>query len=468
MNDSWFADRLDATRFLQRYPAFASLVARIEPLATDQVFAMAIGRSMTSSGRDVLRLFVNTDYVEQHPQFFAGVLQHELHHVLCGHLDDDALHRVAHPRLMELAMELSANENIVEPLPPVFVWQDFRRFGVRAGQSTLERYLLLERAHEKGRLSVLSEEQLDLIDPTWRNRTRHASRSPGGMRVVVMPKATAVLPWNRRPRVIDKGSVDDHRPGSHMRGGARGIGDALDRGSDGARPSTWRESRWLLGLPTEQEQLAEWQLAIRAFLRGERGGAGDARRGGLRASKELPRQVATHAGSSTLNWPAILRELLPQHRAVRPTYLRPNRRFPERIGEQPGRTRRARRLHLLIGVDTSASIGAADLARVRSELTRLRRHAACTIAECDAAVHRVHRDVDLEIVTGGGDTDFAAVFGLLADRADLDGVVYFTDGVGQWPPLPPSVPTLWVLSSDRAFDCPWGTVVRLPQATVSG
>lgn len=103
------------------------------------------------------------------------------------------------------------------------------------------------------------------------------------------------------------------------------------------------------------------------------------------------------------------------------------------------------------------------MARALREIRRLARWADPTIVEIDAAVHRVHRDLHTEVVTGGGDTDFQPLFALRGG-AHVDGIVYFTDGVGDWPVRPPAVPVLWVLVGDTAFDCPWGTVVRLPAA----
>ena len=44
-----------------------------------------------------------------------------------------------------------------------------------------------------------------------------------------------------------------------------------------------------------------------------------------------------------------------------------------------------------------------------------------------------------------------------AARADdVDGVVYFTDGDGPVPEEPPQVPTLWILTKPRKFDCSFG------------
>jgi hypothetical protein len=55
-----------------------------------------------------------------------------------------ASHGSATPELMDLAVEMSANEYIEEPLPDPITWQPYASLGLRAGQSTLERYERLE------------------------------------------------------------------------------------------------------------------------------------------------------------------------------------------------------------------------------------------------------------------------------------------------------------------------------------
>jgi predicted metal-dependent peptidase len=200
-------------------------------------------------------------------------------------------------------------------------------------------------------------------------------------------------------------------------------------------------------------------VRIREHLRGEAGGSGDVR-GTTRVAKELPRAIA-YAANGELSWAAILRALLRSPALAQPTYTRPNRRFPSRVGEVPGRLRRSRRPRLLVGIDTSASMTAETLGRAVAEVERLRRCADCTVAEVDAAVQRVHHHARVEMVIGGGDTDYEPLFGLVPNRHAFDGIVYITDGAGAWPALAPPVPVLWVLTTAWAFDCPWGTVVRL-------
>jgi VWA-like domain (DUF2201) len=327
-----------------------------------------------------------------------------------------------------------------------------------AGQTTMERYALLRAAAADGRLQLLDEDQIDAIDPDWRRRT--GPDDGQGPRVVVMPKRRDNLPAGGRPQVHGRVGRPEHRPGAGAERGDRGLGDALDRAGDGARGGTWSGRGWLMA-PTDARQIERWQLQIRAHLRGEAGGRADGADGGLRAAKELARAVAVAPGGIGLRWSSILRLLVRHLRHVHPTYLRPNRRFPQRLGELPGRARRPRRPRLLVGIDTSASMDAGTLALVLAELQRLRRLAEVTTAEIDAAVQRVHRGAPDGVVVGGGDTDFEPLFRLGQGAIGLDAIVYFTDGIGRWPPAAPAAPVLWVLTSDQAFDCPWGTVVRL-------
>lgn len=455
VSPSWFADALLASGFLRRYPQFAATIAAMEPMATDQVQMMAVARHWRRDGKVVIRLYVNPTWLARAPQHFAGVLQHELHHVLCGHLDEPSFHAVEEPRWMELAMEFAANEHIVEPLPPVFHWQDFTEFGITANQTTQARYELLVAAARSGRLRMVDESELDQLVPGW---ARHLPRGRGGKRVVVMPKRRGILPWNNRPRVLGGEMLDEHRPGERTRDGGRGLGDAIDRRGDGSRPGTWQHNGWI-SAPTDDRVLAAWRRRILAHLRGEAGGAAGAPVEATNASKELPRALTT-GRAGQLAWPRILAEFLRLSRHVRPTWLRPNRRFPERLGELPGRNRRPPRPRLLVALDTSASMDAGSMATALAEIRRLARHAEPTIVEVDAAVHRVHRDLRVEVVTGGGDTDYEPLFGLAAGAA-FDGIVYFTDGIAVVPDTPPQLPVLWVLLGDAAFESPWGTVVRL-------
>jgi predicted metal-dependent peptidase len=65
---------------------------------------------------------------------------------------------------------------------------------------------------------------------------------------------------------------------------------------------------------------------------------------------------------------------------------------------------------------------------------------------------------------GGGGTDFRPIFRLL-DAHEPDVLIYLTDGYGDFPDMPPRMPTLWVVPpgglEDEGF--PFGEVLRLEE-----
>ncbi len=86
-----------------------------------------------------------------------------------------------------------------------------------------------------------------------------------------------------------------------------------------------------------------------------------------------------------------------------------------------------------------------------------------TIAECDTEISRVYPFTGrITSVVGRGGTDLCPVFepDFLREHRP-NGVVYFTDGLGPYPTHDPGVRTLWVLTKDVGFPCPWGKRVVL-------
>ncbi|MEM6926741.1 MAG: VWA-like domain-containing protein [Myxococcota bacterium] len=411
----WFAHHLTRTRFVARYPHYAGVLARMDPLghARVPVMAVALRRAGDPAGR--LWLLVNRDWLERHPQWFAGVLLHEIQHVVLGHLGNRVLHAVRHPDLMELAMELSANEGIGDPLPPgAITLRRFAGLGIEPGQSTLQRYQHLARAHAEGRLQ---------LTPGWRDAL-----------------------W------------DLHRP-SEAGAPGTGLGDQFE---GHAVSDPWRH-RWRRGLgpPASDALLDDMRQAIASHLGGDRGGEDDPVHGTPRRPGTASRVVFTASRGPTVDWPAILREVLKARRQVHPDYRRPNRRFGSRVGEIPGRTRRRPRPALLVAIDTSASMQGSMLDQAAIEVKALAPHAHITLVEADAAVQRIGPlRSDLGTLLGGGDTDFGPAFEELDPRR-YDGMVYFTDGRGRLPDLAPTLPTVWGLLRDGPFAPGFGTVVRI-------
>lgn len=415
LSEGWFENLLLTSGFLHRHPRHAGVIARMDAVLSDAVPYMAVGLRRWDDRSGRVRLLVNPEFVRKEPQLLAGVLLHEVHHVVLGHLFDLKFHSVSHPLAMEVAMELSANENVHAPLPKGLLIDDFAKFGIQAGQSTMERYRLLADAVADGRLKLSGLQRM-----SW---DRHRLRQAGTQCI--------------------------------------GPGDLIDARSDRARSGNWNR-HWGLGMPSSSGEIRRMRALMQAHLgeefSGDDGGVEATQR---RVAKELPRPILGRGARARLDWPRVLREVFLVQRQVHPDYKRPNRRFPERVGELPGRTRRPPRPHLLAAIDTSGSMDLDSLQRSVDELRQLLRHARLSIVQSDAAVRWVRRPQDLELLTGGGDTDFAPVFDELPSIPGCNGVVYFTDGRGEMPTKAPGVATLWVLNHDRPFDPPFGSIVRL-------
>lgn len=373
--------------FLDRYPYYAAVLARLEPVADPSVQRMAVS---LFNGR--FYLHVNVDSFLAEPQYLRGVLLHEVHHVVLGHLSHPKFASPAEPELMDLALEMSANEHIEEPLPNPIVWRHYSAVGVRAGQSTMERYDKLVEALRGG---------------AFKDRP-----VPG----------------------VGAERADDHR---HLRAPSRD-------------PGAIEQTRQLMTAAAEDAMSGDGEESQTRLCAGKSPG---------RLLEELTGAIGP--AESFMDWKTAIRMFAARARAPVHTYARPNRRFPSRVGQIPGRTYSPRVIavpRILVAIDTSLSMSSAELAEVARQLVALSEHARLTVAECDVEITRVRAfEGALDDVAGRGGTDLRPVF----DPAFLathhpDGVIYFTDGEGPFPERAPPIPVLWVLTKPLSFACPWG------------
>jgi predicted metal-dependent peptidase len=379
--------RAQGAAFAEKYPFHTAVLARMRVLVDPTVETMGV----SMDGPNLL-LHVNEPWVEAHAAHSLGLLLHEVHHVVLGHLVDDRLRSVDAPELMDVCLECAANEHIVEELPNPIRWQQFERFGFRPNQSSLERYALL-REHVQA--------------------NEHARRLP-------MPAPSDAHAGLRTPV---------------------------------ARSSVATQRAILEELEALEAQLGD---SPNASIAGWRPGA-------------LRRAIFPDGGAPAVDWRAALRDLVARSSRTVSSYKRPSRRFPERIGEVPGRQRQryaGEPPHLVACLDTSASMSDADLADASRELERLARLARITIVEFDAVVHAVYRyrTGGLERVTGGGGTDFRVLFGPGSPTHGAEAAVIVTDGLGPFPERAPAVPTLWVLTGASPAEPPFGRRARFGRA----
>jgi predicted metal-dependent peptidase len=393
-------------RFAERYPFYAAILAGLRVMEDPSVERMAVSLHSGS-----VYLHVNADAMASEPQFVVGVLLHEIHHLALGHLGNPTYADLDDQELAELALEMSANEFIEEPLPSPITWQQYATFGMRAGQSTIERYTRLLRAKREG-------------------NARHGSGGPRarGANVPTPPP----LDDHRYLRTT---SVDD--PHAAVRVAAALLAQALASSESAAKPRDDRETMPAVPLIA-----------------------------GTSPGRLLEALGAAPTTNERADWQNRLRMFVAVTRTPQITWSRPNRRFANQVGIVPGRRYRDQRIlrpRVLVVLDTSGSMTRTELAQVATELREIATHTELILAECDTEITRCGAfDGDLNVVCGRGGTDLrpalAASF-LLPLR--LQGIVYFTDGCGPTPDAPPALPLLWVLTKDAPFACPWGTRTSL-------
>lgn len=129
-------------------------------------------------------------------------------------------------------------------------------------------------------------------------------------------------------------------------------------------------------------------------------------------------------------------------------------------------------LSLAVAIDTSGSISKALLTQFLTELraiTRLYPHVRGELYFADAALdgpHDIERDPPGP--RGGGGTSFVPFFERIAREGEVRPqptmvAVYLTDGFGDFPRTPPTVPVVWVVPPGGALESafPFGRVIRL-------
>jgi len=127
-----------------------------------------------------------------------------------------------------------------------------------------------------------------------------------------------------------------------------------------------------------------------------------------------------------------------------------------------------------VAVDTSGSVGTEELRLFKSEVAGILSaypHIECELYYADAAAYGPYdltTDSAIPKPVGGGGTSFVPFFEKVEPRHGTslhsNGVcVYLTDGYGEFPPQPPNLPVLWVVTPGGldlgAF--PFGEAVRL-------
>ena len=278
---------------------------------------------------------------------------------------------------------------------------------------------------------------------------------------------------------LDRDTLDDHvwdgdegGQGSADSGGEAG-GEGNKEGSD-----TGRDSRPEVGAgdtaddpdesPPPPLSAREKEKLQQQWQRHLAGAAQRAREAG-KLSGNLAR-LAESALAPQVSWRAALAQYLSQAARDDYSWLRPSRRTGESSNEVIWPSLRSHAGDIFVALDTSGSIADTDLAQFVGELNAIKGTlpVRITLVACDAAlapdapwVCEAWQELRLpRKFEGGGGTAFAPVFEWIeGEGAHPDALVYFTDGDGEFPALPPHYPVLWLIKGKAPV--PWGRRIQL-------
>jgi predicted metal-dependent peptidase len=265
----------------------------------------------------------------------------------------------------------------------------------------------------------------------------------------------------------DGGNAGDAGDGGAAGGDSAGQGDGGTGGSDkpglGAPQAKRRHVGEVRDAPADADPRKleqDWDVAI---VQAEMMAKGQ---GLMPAGADI---LVQRVKEPAVDWREVLRTFV-QTSVYSPDYSWrvPNRRYlagdlylPSLQGEAIPR--------LVIAVDTSGSIGEAELAAFRAEVQAVVeevRPEKTFVVFCDAMVHRVCEltpEDEFEFdPAGGGGTSFRPVFDWVAQQDQAPAcLVYLTDTYGTFPDEAPDYPVLWVSPQGEGNQPPFGDWVRM-------
>jgi predicted metal-dependent peptidase len=227
-----------------------------------------------------------------------------------------------------------------------------------------------------------------------------------------------------------------------------GFGEVLDATEEDGMPASEAE---------RSRQQHEWNIAADQAIRSAKACGHEP------ANLDRP---LSESRETKQDWRAILRDFIAARTPSDYRWSPPNRRYVA-AGLYLPSVERAGLGTVVIGVDTSGSIGQDELEQFAGELTAISEEAqpeAIHVVYCDAAVQSSQQFGPSEPINlepkGGGGTDFRPVFAWVdANQITPVCLIYLTDlCCHSYPPIP-EYPVLWVTDSRR--EAPFGETVRI-------
>jgi predicted metal-dependent peptidase len=227
-----------------------------------------------------------------------------------------------------------------------------------------------------------------------------------------------------------------------------GFGEVIDATDEDDRSASEAE---------RSRQQQEWNIAADQAIRSAKACGHE--------PNNIDRPLA-ESRQSKQDWRSILRDFVAARMPSDYRWNPPNRRFVA-CGLYLPSVARTGLGTIVIGVDTSGSIGAEELEQFAGEISSICEESqpeSVHIIYCDAAVQAVQEFGPSEPIQlepkGGGGTDFRPVF-LWVEENGIDPacLIYLTDLFCHSYPSPPQYPVLWVTDSRRT--APLGETLRI-------
>jgi predicted metal-dependent peptidase len=406
------------TQLLLNQPFFGTLCLRLK-LTPGAVPTMA------TDGR---RIVYDPTFVDSlKPAELEAVLAHEVLHCALGH---HCRRGQRDPQLWNQAADLAIN--------PILIGNGF----------TLPSGALVDPAFENlsaeeiyARLS--QHERSDFSSAAMQSpQSPGPGSGPGSEQQT--PEASPASPNDSPPQQIDPD--DGGRGATPARSG--GFGEILDATDEEGNPVSPAD---------KNRQQQEWSIAADQAMRSAKAWGHE--------PANLVRPL-NESRQSKQDWRTILRDFIAARTPSDYRWSPPNRRYVasglylpsvERTGLGP----------IVIGVDTSGSIGSKELEQFAGEISAIAAEAqpeAIHVIYCDAAVQSWQEFQPSEPIhlepKGGGGTDFCPVFEWVEEnQIDTVCLIYLTDLCCHSYPEPPHYPVLWVTASRNA--APFGETVQI-------
>ena len=402
------------TQLLLNQPFFGTLCLRLK----------LIEGGVSTMATDGRRILFNPEFVHSlQPEELQAVLAHEVLHCALGH---HCRRGQRDPQLWNEAADLAINPLLVAngfSLPAgALIDPEFDNLSAEE--------IYARRLQPKGNGDISSPQASD----GSANSQQDQSPSPAtGSQKQLQDQTTAGTG-------IGAGRTESSRPG--------GFGEVMDAiNEDGTTASEAERSR----------QQQEWNIAADQAIHSAKACGHE--------PNNIDRPLA-ESRQSRQDWRSVLRDFVSARTPSDYRWNPPNRRFVASGLYLPSVARTGLGT-IVIGVDTSGSIGGQELEQFAGEISSICDEAqpeSVHVVYCDAVVHGVQEFGPSEPIKlepkGGGGTDFRPVFNWVEENGiDPACLIYLTDLFCHSYPKPPEYPVIWVTDSRRT--APFGETVQI-------